>query len=58
MARCKESVSLIRPYTGRKSFFHVWQEWQSPIQACYKGISTLVQIRECRYCGKVQVKSL
>jgi hypothetical protein len=58
MARCEEVGRPIIGLHRRKSLFHRWQEWGKPQQATYRGILTLVQIRECLYCKKVQVKAL
>ena len=52
MTRCFDRLNW------KKRFFHSWQEWQKPIQATYRGVETLVQIRECLYCKKKQVKEL
>ena len=52
MSRCFDRINF------NKRFFHSWREWENPIQATYRGVLTLVQIRECLYCHKRQVKEL
>jgi hypothetical protein len=58
MARCEEPMTLRTVGMRRKAFFHRWREWTKPFNATYRGVLTIIQTRECRYCGKVQVRAL
>jgi len=57
MARC-ECRNISSAFFSRKRFLHCWKQWSEPFQATYRGVQTLVQTRECRFCGKIQVKAL
>jgi hypothetical protein len=58
MARCEESFLNSIGLHRRKAFFHRWGEWTKPFSATYRGVLTLIQTRECCYCGKTQVRAL
>lgn len=41
---------------GKKFWFHSWSEWLDASVTTYKGKQTLVQLRQCKRCYKIQTR--
>lgn len=41
---------------GKKFWLHRWGAWGRPVERVYRGKQTLVQLRSCVRCDKVQVR--
>jgi hypothetical protein len=55
MKPCKEH-NLRSSDWNKRFWFHDWRAWQEPITTVYKGVQTLVQLRRCHRCEKVQAR--